>query len=167
MQSDASQCMWSKEDSLCSIANPPSDPVFTILVALLTMIMSIPVLMFLQYILEEYASKTPGCKPVSHADAILITKNSPGKNSLTVLNIAEGTSAHHTASQSDFAKVIKLSVGVGNGKKIASKAEVAHFAYAGELLRYFRGLMTVFYCVQYDAMPCLAMPCNSIQSNPV
>ena len=149
--------MWSKEDALCSIANPPSDPVFTILVALLTMIMSIPVLMFLRYILEEYASKTPGRKPVSHADAILIAKNSPGKISQTGLIVAENTTSHHTTSQSDFAKVIKLSVGVGNGKKFASKAEVAHFAYAGELL--FHEFDD---CIPLRAIRCHAMPCNSI-----
>ena len=157
--------MWSKEDALCSIANPPSDPVFTILVALLTMIMSIPVLMFLQYILEEYASKTPGRKPVSHADAILIAKNCPGKILQTGLVVAENNMSHHTASQSDFARVIKLSVGVGNGKKFASKAEVAHFAYAGELLCYFIAVMTAFRCVKNYTMPCHAMQCNLIRLN--
>ena len=95
------------------------------------MIMSIPVLMTLQYILENYASKTPGRKPVPPVTAIPTTKENPEEPLQIGLKSAENTDSLHTTNQSDFARVITMSVTAGGGKKGASKAEIAHFAYAG------------------------------------
>jgi hypothetical protein len=153
VQSGASQCAWSKDDSLCSIANPPSDPVFTILVALLTMIMSIPVLMVLQYFLEEFASKTPGKRAYPHVNAVLHAKENHEKPIEKSLQSIESTVIHRTASQSDFARIIKMSVSAGSSnKKAATKGEVAHFAYAGELMV----LCGVVWC----SVGCVVMCCD-------
>jgi hypothetical protein len=97
------------------------------------MIMSIPVLMVLQIILEEYASKTPGKRIYTHANAVLHAKEIPEKPIEESLKSAENSPIHRTASHSDFARIIKMSVsGGGEKKKTGSKGEVAHFAYAGE-----------------------------------
>lgn len=106
------------------------------------MIMSIPVLMVLQIILEEYASKTPGKRVYTHANAVLHAKEIPEKPIEKSLKSSENSPIHRTASHSDFARIIKMSVsgsGGGEKKKAGSKGEVAHFAYAGELV--------VFCCV--------------------
>ena len=86
------------------------------------MIMSIPVLMFLQYILEEYASKTPGLAK--------IIENKTGNLTLP----AEEDSTNLQLHQSDFAKVIRRTVSLGNGEKNTSRSEMAHYAYAGKWL---------------------------------
>ena len=52
--------MWSHEDQVCSLRPPPSDTIFTVIVALLTLVMSIPITMLLTFVLEQYASKCPG-----------------------------------------------------------------------------------------------------------
>jgi hypothetical protein len=96
VQSGATLCNWSSSDLSCSLAPPPSDPIFTILVALLTIVMSIPIIMLLQFILDEYASKQPGSlKPESEVLA-------PHPSD------APTTSPHGTSSapQSDFGKLI-------------------------------------------------------------
>jgi hypothetical protein len=101
------------------------------------MIMSIPVLMVLQIILEEYASKTPGKRVYTHANAVLHAKEIPEKPIEKSLQSVENSPIHRTASHSDFARIIKMSVSGSGGdekKKVGSKGEVAHFAYAGELM---------------------------------
>ena len=85
------------------------------------MIMSIPVLMFLQYILEEYASKTPG----------LASKTIENNTAHPTLH-AEEDSTNLQLHQSDFAKVIRRTVSLGNGEKNSSRSEMAHYAYAGK-----------------------------------
>lgn len=123
MQSGASQCTWSAEDSSCSLTNPPSDVVFIILVALLTMLLSIPVLVFLSIVLEEFASKTPGLLP---------TKASKSESRKERGSIDEET-AKLQIHQSDFARVIRKTVEEKDGERInSSKSDTAHYAYAGQ-----------------------------------
>jgi hypothetical protein len=86
------------------------------------MIMSIPILMVLQYILEEYASKTPG----------LASK--PIENKAAHSGFSAEESANLEIHQSDFAKVIRRTVSLGNGEKNSSRSEIAHYAYAGKWL---------------------------------
>ena len=98
--------------------------------------------MVLQYILEEYASKTPGKRAYIHVND---AKGIPEKPMEKCLKSAENSPTHCTASQSDFARIIKMSVSAGGEKKKAApKGEVAHFAYAGELMVLRR---VVMWCV--------------------
>ena len=82
IESGASQCTWTKETSKCSITEPPSDPIFIILVSLFTLILSIPILTLLMYVLDEYGSKEPGMK---NADELIIKENK-----IAVRDISEG-----------------------------------------------------------------------------
>ena len=150
MQSDASQCTWSKEDLSCSLTNPPSDPVFTILVALLTMILSIPVLVFLSVVLEEFASKTPG---------LIYNRASKNESRKEKGNIEEET-AKLRIHQSDFARVIRKTVEERDGQKSSSKSDTAHYAYAGG-----KGSPTTITCCQtlisqkFFMIPKVPTPC--------
>ena len=124
MQSGASQCTWSAEDLSCSLTNPPSDIVFIILVALLTMLLSIPVLVFLSIVLEEFASKTPGLLPKA-------SKSDSRKERGSI----EEETAKLQIQQSDFARVIRKSVEEKDGERnSSSKSDTAHYAYAGRSL---------------------------------
>ena len=62
IQRDSSECNWSKNDRLCSLRPPPTDAIFIILIALLTTILSLPILLFLNYLLNGYASNYPGSR---------------------------------------------------------------------------------------------------------
>ena len=68
IQISVSECMWNSTDSYCSLRPPPTDPVFTILVALLTIILSIPILILLKCVLNGYASNFPGSRGLRHRD---------------------------------------------------------------------------------------------------
>ena len=48
--------------------NPPVDPVFTILVAIMTIILSIPMIIILSTVLENQASRWPGMNDASELD---------------------------------------------------------------------------------------------------
>ena len=51
--------------------NPPVDPVFTILVAIMTIILSIPMIIILSTVLENQASRWPGMNDASELDNML------------------------------------------------------------------------------------------------
>jgi hypothetical protein len=72
VQTDASLCKWDKSDMTCSLAPPPSGPMFIIVVALLTIVMSIPIISLILFVLMRYASKQPkrGDTQKSVSDAI-------------------------------------------------------------------------------------------------
>jgi hypothetical protein len=111
VQSGASLCNWSSDDQSCTLAPPPSDPIFTILVALLTIIMSIPIVMLLQYVINEFACKRPGSKS---PETEIPTPNSSEVDSVP---------------QSDFGKLI-LS-GAVDDAEMTSPSDAALLAYTG------------------------------------
>ena len=53
------QCEWFDEDNNCALRSPPSDPIFLILVALLTLVFVTPIASLICHVLENYARKTP------------------------------------------------------------------------------------------------------------
>ena len=55
-----SRCDWNGADESCTFRPPPATPVFTIMVALLTMLASIPIVLLLHYVLNTYCCKQPG-----------------------------------------------------------------------------------------------------------
>lgn len=52
-------CTWSQSKQFCSLTPPPSDPIFVILVALITLILVVPIVSLINYVLENYARKSP------------------------------------------------------------------------------------------------------------
>lgn len=55
----------------CEMRNPPVDPVFTILVAIMTIILSIPMIIILTSVLEHPASRWPGMNAANELDSAL------------------------------------------------------------------------------------------------
>lgn len=53
-----SRCVW--DGSSCSFRPPPTTPVFTIVVALLTMLAGIPIVMLLHFMLTTFCCQQPG-----------------------------------------------------------------------------------------------------------
>ena len=84
--------------------------------------MSIPILVFLSTILEEFASKTPG---------LLSTKSSKSESRKEKGSIEEET-LKLQIHQSDFARVIRKTVDESDGEKPSCRSDLAHYAYAGE-----------------------------------
>jgi hypothetical protein len=115
LQSGASLCDWSGTNLSCSLAPPPSDPIFTILVALLTIVMSIPIIMLLQFVIDEYASKQPGSK--SRESEVPAPTPNPSEAA--------------DVPQSDFGKLI-ISGAVGDACTTSS-ADTALLVYAGKV----------------------------------
>ena len=60
MQAGASLCVWSEDALTCTNTSPPNDPVFIILVALITILLGIPIVILLRLALFEYGSTWPG-----------------------------------------------------------------------------------------------------------
>ena len=138
VQSGASQCIWSSEELSCTLRKPPTDPFFIILVAMLTMIMTIPILFLIQFVLDNYACKTPR---MAIADANKSTKTDTNEN-LQMQEQVLGNQAAHISDiaseieqcQSDFARIIRRSSGSDDSSGVSSSIEVAHFAYAGKII---------------------------------
>ena len=102
IQSGSSECHWSKDDRLCSLRPPPNDPVFIILVALLTTILSIPILLLFNFLLNGYASNYPGSRRLDdevgeeeEIDSTNASKKSSTRNTTTseILRNSTSTSA--------------------------------------------------------------------------
>ena len=68
VQAGATLCTWKKASLKCEMRNPPVDPVFTILVAIMTIILSIPMIIMLTSVLENQASRWPGMNDTSELD---------------------------------------------------------------------------------------------------
>ena len=71
VQAGASLCTWKKATMSCEMRNPPVDPVFTILVAIMTIILSIPMIIILTSVLEHPASRWPGMNAANELDSAL------------------------------------------------------------------------------------------------
>ena len=126
-----SECQWDAERRLCNPAGIPKDRTFTILVALLTTILSVPLLVVFTFVLEQYASTWPGSRGIEddvgkEEDLELDDngENTAGPDSAGALR--------HSTRKSDFEEVIKRAVlrsGM-SGKDLS--AEIVQRAYAGK-----------------------------------
>jgi hypothetical protein len=121
VKAGATLCNWSRKTFKCTLAPPPSDPIFYILVALLTIVMSIPIIMLLQYILDEYASK----KPRRMKKEVEVIPPEPSDSP------AASPQTTSTAPQSDFGKLI-IRGAVGENTAVSS-TDTALLVYTGNI----------------------------------
>ena len=133
IRTDSSECSWSKEDRLCSMRPPPKDPVFIILVALLTIILSIPILLVLNYLLNGYASNYPGSRSlddeVGEEDEMRST-NPPKKSSTP--NTTSAEILRNSTSSSAFGAELKKGLPAGNAVDYRSINITSQISYAGK-----------------------------------
>jgi hypothetical protein len=60
VQAGETLCLWDPVEKLCSLAPPPEDPQFVIIVALMCVLIDIPLMLMLRYVLQAYGEKYPG-----------------------------------------------------------------------------------------------------------
>jgi hypothetical protein len=120
--------MWDGKINLCSPVEIPKDHTFTILVALLTTILSLPLLVVFTFVLEQYGSTWPGSRgiedDVGKEEDLELDDNTAGTDSADALR--------HSTRKSDFEDVIKRAVLRGGMSGKDPSAEFAQRAYAGK-----------------------------------
>jgi hypothetical protein len=123
--------MWDREGNLCSPAGIPKDRTFTILVALLTTILSVPLLVAFTFVLEQYGSTWPGSRGIED-DVGKDEDPEPDDNGESAVGPDSAAALRHSTRKSDFEEVIKRAVlrGGMSGKDLS--AEIVQRAYAGK-----------------------------------
>ena len=105
------------------------------------MIMTIPILFLIQFVLDNYACKTPR---MAIADANRSTKTDTNEEQQMQEQVQENQAAHISdiaseieQCQSDFARIIRRSSASDDSSGASSSIEIAHFAYAGKIIVIF------------------------------
>ena len=110
------------------------DPVFIILVALLTTILSIPILLVLNYLLNGYASNYPGSRGIhdkAGEEEEIATKKKPFKIS-SAPSITAAEILRNSASSSAFGAELKKGLPTGITVNYWSINITSQFSYAGK-----------------------------------
>ena len=112
---------------------PPKDPVFIILVALLTIILSIPILLVLNYLLNGYASNYPGSRGLDDevSEEEEMANRSPSKKSSTP-NATAAEILRDSTSSSAFGAELKKGLPAGDSVDYRSINITSQFSYAGK-----------------------------------
>ena len=132
MQSGVSECVWNSVDLNCSGRPPSKDPIFTILVALLTTIVSIPILVLLHYILIAYCTSWPGSKYLQ--DEIYIKDDQTEGNKSNTDDdkyLANSEKSENNAYSSPFELEMKKALPPKNQSDHVTAGTIAQNAYAG------------------------------------
>ena len=131
IRSGSSECKWT--DKGCSLRPPPNDPIFIILVALLTVILSIPILLFLNYLLNGYASNYPGSRSLDDevSEKEEIDSKNPSKKSSTP-NTTATELLRNSTSPSAFGAELKKGLPAGNTVDYRSINIISQTSYAGK-----------------------------------
>ena len=135
IQAKASQCIWNKTDLSCSMTPAPNDPVFTVIVALLSAIMSIPVLIMLKTTLDRYGCNWPGSRGFED-DLINVKKvgerGDLGKNKrIDVRQISVAEKLRNSTRESAFGEEIKKRLLSGSAIDVASDPNISQIVYTG------------------------------------
>ena len=128
-----SECNWSKDDRSCTLLPPPKDPVFNILVALLTTLLSIPILLLLKYLINGYASNYPGSRRLDDegGEEEEMSSKNPSKKSSTP-NTTAAEILRNSTSSAAFGAELKKGLPAGNSVDYRSINITSQFSYAGK-----------------------------------
>ena len=133
IRSGSSECNWNKTLKYCSLQHPPKDPIFIILVALLTTILSIPILFLLKYLINGYASNYPGSRNLEDEvgeEEEMASKN-PSKKSSTP-NTTAAEILRNSTSSSAFGEELRKGLPAANTVDYRSINITSQFSYAGK-----------------------------------
>ena len=133
IRSGSSECNWNKTLKYCSLQHPPKDPIFIILVALLTTILSIPILFLLKYLINGYASNYPGSRNLEDEvgeEEEMASKN-PSKKSSTP-NATAAEILRNSTSFSAFGAELKKGLPAGNAVDYRGINITSQNSYAGK-----------------------------------
>jgi hypothetical protein len=131
VQAGRSRCQWTADTSSCDLRPPPVDPIFTILVALLTLIISNVPIGIIQYVLLQYCSKSPGERTEQFIEGMQKKSTvslDPGAAATTAEGLSNDTPA---PPRTEFGDVIRRRVSEGSGGFI-SASDQAQYAFAGK-----------------------------------
>jgi hypothetical protein len=138
VQKGASQCKFDVNTMTCSKQDPPDDHAFAILVALLTTILSAPLLVAVTYVLDTYASTWPGSRGIE--DDVGKEKVSEGEKngekSEENVELDIAAQLRNSTRKSEFQEVIKKAVLRGGMAGKDPTAELVKFAYAGKQIHF-------------------------------
>ena len=132
IQHGASECQWDAERKFCNPAGIPKDRTFTILVALLTTILSVPLLVAFTFVLEQYASTWPGSRGIEDDVGKVDEDPELDDNGESTVEPDSAAALRQSTRKSDFEEVIKRAVLRGGmaGKDLS--VETVQRAYAGK-----------------------------------
>lgn len=121
-------CTWSGKEQSCSIREPPSDLVFVVVVSFATIIISLPLIVMLNMVLEIYCSKWPG--EVVDEDRITeaLSGGKPRARHSKTLKSLESDSVEKRY----FGEVVKEGIASDGTTPFQAAREEAKFAYSGE-----------------------------------
>jgi hypothetical protein len=108
LKADTSQCTWIEATNNCTQSSPPKDFVFIILVSLITIILSVPITMALNFLLENYASV---CPSTGDGSADILELSAEVEVEVDIENSLKATEIPRKVAHSDFGKLIKNPTG--------------------------------------------------------
>ena len=134
---------------------PPTDPIFTILVSLLTVLISIPVTMILTVVLEEYCSKFPGGR--LHGEAFMVEKDES-----TSTSVSKGAQMLTNATNEyGFGDVIRKGIWKGTQSNVNGTSDTSKIAYNGMFTCYPDNQNFLIKFEYSRRLNCLIFPPNS------
>ena len=132
VQSNVSLCNWNAKDLTCTLAPPPNDPIFIIVVALLIIDISIPITALILFILMRYACKQPKRRDLDLEETHRAISRAEQSDRGSALHIQRITGKEYSfANQSSFGKAISRGVTGERAEAFSSSSESAYLAYAG------------------------------------
>ena len=123
-------CIYDSNDG-CSLRPPPTEPVFIILVALLTAIISIPIIAFLQWLITGYARAWPGGRAGGDKFENEERESREISKRKKSLNSAPDAMLRNSTFTSAFGRELKKGLRTSSALDYHSAGIVAQMAYAG------------------------------------
>jgi hypothetical protein len=122
LSADASQCTWDSEASTCAVIKPPESVIFTVIISLILIILTVPIIVFLEILLENYACTWPG-KDYSF-------------NGETEKKLSDETEPNlrEVGNETLFGKVINKAVTDGSAYNSYTAADLAQLIYTGLII---------------------------------
>ena len=133
-------CVWSKDDSSCALRSPPNDPIFLILVVLLTLVLVTPIGSLINHVLEHYARKSPSSRGFDDD----ITYD-------TAMGASPATSS--VGAPDLFGRILPPASSARKGISAETSVEVAQFSYNGTTP--FHGIKIGYFLVRYTVIICI------------
>ena len=124
-----SLCTWDPTAATCSLTPPPSNASFTIIVSLLTLLLSVPLIIIIHLLIDNYASRWPGSRGFEDDIAEEMSKEKENKESKEHTGQEDAVAMiWDSACKSEFGEIVKKSVQVNTEAHI----EESQMAYAGK-----------------------------------
>jgi hypothetical protein len=135
---DGHLCTWDPASASCSLTPPPSNATFTIIVSLLTLLLSVPLIIIIHMIIDNYASRWPGSRGFEDDITEEMSKEKAKKEEDTKRskNKDAASMLWNSACKSEFGEVVKSSAPGKASSGVDAQVEISQMAYAGKPTAY-------------------------------